>query len=129
MALFAVGLRVSVCRAKFGAFLEEVIVKQVNQLTIKSYPSTGQINASIMPESLRMTVKGWLTRLIGCWHLEMSRPFSSQGQAYRVCLNCGAHRQFSLKRWEMQGDFYYNATTTRHLRTMNGLASVRRVAA
>jgi len=100
-----------------------------NQLTIKSYPSVGQINSSLMPTEVKMTVKGWLSRLIGCWHTEMSRPFSSQGQGYRVCLNCGAHRSFSLKSWEMQGDFYYSLPTAKHFRAMNGLAAVRRVAA
>ena len=48
-----------------------------------------------------------VTRLFGCWHREMSRPFSSQGQTYRTCLNCGASRKFHLGRWEMQGDFFY----------------------
>ena len=100
-----------------------------NQLTIKSYPSVGQINSSLMPANVRMTVKGWLSRLIGCWHTEMSRPFSSEGQAYRVCLNCGAHRNFSLKSWETKGDFYYSLPTAKHFRAMNGLAAVRRIAA
>lgn len=48
-----------------------------------------------------------ITRLFGCWHKEMSRPFSSQGQTYRSCLTCGARRQFNLGRWKMQGGFYY----------------------
>jgi hypothetical protein len=104
-----------------------------NQLTIKSFHSTGQMSASLMtggmPEGLTMKVKGWLTRLVGCWHLEMSRPFSTQGQAYRVCLNCGAHRHFNLKRWEMQGEFYYSLPTTKHFRALNSLAAVRRVTA
>lgn len=100
-----------------------------NQLTIKSYPSTAQINTSVMPADVRMTVKGWLNRLVGCWHTEMSRPFSSEGQAYRVCMNCGAHRKFNLKSWEMQGDFYYSLPTSKHFRAMQGLAAVRRVTA
>ena len=54
---------------------------------------------------------GWITRLLGCKHKEMSRPFSSQGQAYRTCLDCGASRQFNLRRWEMQGDFYFRSPT------------------
>lgn len=52
-------------------------------------------------------VGGWFTRVFGCWHKEMSRPFTDQGQTYRTCLDCGARRQFNLRRWEMQGDFYY----------------------
>lgn len=49
----------------------------------------------------------WLTRLFGCWHQEMSRPFTLGGQSYRVCLECGAHRHFNLQAWEMTGPFYY----------------------
>jgi hypothetical protein len=52
-------------------------------------------------------IGGLVTRLFGCWHRQMSRPFSSQGQTYRACLNCGARRQFNVRRWEMQGSFYY----------------------
>jgi hypothetical protein len=108
---------------------KEETVMHVNQLTLKSYPSTGQMNASSASDELGMTVKGWLTRLIGCWHLEMSRPFSSHGQAYRVCLNCGAHRKFSLKNWQTQGDFYYNMPNRRSFRTISSISAVRRVAA
>jgi len=52
-------------------------------------------------------VGGWITRLLGCWHKEMSRPFSHQGHSYRTCLNCGASRRFNVGSWEMQGKFYY----------------------
>jgi hypothetical protein len=102
---------------------------QANQLTIKSYPSVAQVNTSLISEDVSTTLKGWLNRLVGCWHTEMSRPFSDQGKAYRVCLSCGAHRHFNLKRWEMQGDFYYSLPTTKHFRAMNSLAAVRRVTA
>ena len=51
---------------------------------------------------------GWVTRLLGCWHKEMSRPFSHKGQAYRTCLSCGASRKFNVGSWEMQGSFYYS---------------------
>ena len=106
---------------------------QVNQLTIKSYPGAGPMNVASMSEriseSVSGTVKGWLNRLIGCWHMEMSRPFSSEGKAYRVCLSCGAHRQFNLKNWKMQGDFYYSRPTSKHFRTLHSMAAVRRIAA
>ena len=102
---------------------------QVNNLTIKSYP--GQISVASMPasmsESVSGTVKGWLNRLMGCWHMELSRPFSSDGKGYRVCLSCGAHRQFNLKNWKMQGDFYYSQP--KHFRAIHSMAAVRRIAA
>jgi hypothetical protein len=63
---------------------------------------------------------GWFTRVFGCWHKEMSRPFTDQ-ETYRTCLDCGARRQFNLRRWEMQGDFYYGLPTSKYLRPLNGL--------
>jgi hypothetical protein len=48
-------------------------------------------------------------RLFGCWHKNMSRPFSNKDQAYRTCLDCGASRRFNVGSWEMQGEFYYAA--------------------
>jgi hypothetical protein len=68
-----------------------------------------QINAF----SRNSATPGWITRLFGCRHREMSRPFSVQGQAYRSCVDCGARRQFNLQRWEMQGDYYYGLPTNR----------------
>ena len=64
-----------------------------------------------------------LNRLFGCWHSQMSRPFSAEGQTYRACLACGARRQFNIRSWETQGDFYYRLPTSRHFRTLNGLAT------
>ena len=52
-------------------------------------------------------VGNWVTRLLGCWHKEMSRPFSKDGDAYRTCLDCGASRRFNTRNWEMTGEFYY----------------------
>ncbi len=54
-------------------------------------------------------LSGWLTRLFGCWHTDMSRPFTLEGESYRTCLDCGAHRKFDAMRWEMVGDYYYSA--------------------
>jgi hypothetical protein len=64
---------------------------------------------------------GWINRMFGCWHKEMSRPFSSEGQTYRACLHCGARRSFSVGRWEMRGDFYYSLPTSKHFRALSGL--------
>ena len=52
-------------------------------------------------------IGGFLTKMFGCRHKEMSRPLSLYGQTYRTCLACGARRQFNLKNWEMEGDYYY----------------------
>lgn len=96
---------------------------QAGQLTIAS-SNRPPLNAS----SLFAIVGMWITRLFGCWHTEMSRPFSHHGKAYRSCLNCGAQRQFNLRNWQMQGDFYYHVSKTSQLHVVNGFSAVRRAA-
>ncbi|HEX7999683.1 MAG TPA: hypothetical protein VF528_14950 [Pyrinomonadaceae bacterium] len=54
----------------------------------------------------------WLTRIFGCWHQEMSRPFTLRAKSYRVCLECGAHRRFNPQTWEMTGPYYYEASAS-----------------
>jgi hypothetical protein len=97
----------------------EVEGMQTQQAIIENRSNIGQISTA------RAAGSGWLTKLFGCWHTEMSRPFSNDGQTYRVCLGCGARRQFNLGRWEMQGDFYYGAPSRKHFR--GRVSSVRRV--
>ncbi|MBD0325326.1 MAG: hypothetical protein ICV68_02790 [Pyrinomonadaceae bacterium] len=58
---------------------------------------------------IRAAAHLWLTRIFGCWHQEMSRPFTLGAKSYRVCLECGAHRRFDAQRWEMTGPYYYEA--------------------
>jgi hypothetical protein len=48
-------------------------------------------------------------RVFGCWHREMSRPFTLGGQSYRACLDCGARRAFDTASWEMVGAYYYGS--------------------
>lgn len=42
-----------------------------------------------------------------CWHRKMSRPFTRDGETYRVCLRCGIRRQFDLKQWRTKGGYYH----------------------
>ena len=91
---------------------------QTQQAIIENRSNIGQMSTANAGSS------SWLTKLFGCWHTEMSRPFSGDGQTYRVCLGCGARRQFNLGRWEMQGNFYYGAPR-KDLRVR--VSSVRRV--
>lgn len=79
--------------------------------------SQNQVNGSFLTE----TVSGWLGRVFGCRHRTMSRPFSSDGETYRTCVDCGARRSFSIGEWEMRGGFYYSLPTSRHFRAINGL--------
>lgn len=48
-----------------------------------------------------------VARVVGCWHLNMSRPFTREGETYRACMACGARRRFDTERWETVGAYYY----------------------
>jgi hypothetical protein len=41
-----------------------------------------------------------LERLFGCWHRNVSRPFTISGRTYEVCLDCG--KQFAYARVDFQ---------------------------
>ncbi|HEX8493897.1 MAG TPA: hypothetical protein VF658_13715 [Pyrinomonadaceae bacterium] len=61
-----------------------------------------------------------VTRVLGCWHQEMSRPFTLRTESYRVCLECGAHRRFNPQTWELTGPYYYEQSSPTELyRNMN----------
>jgi hypothetical protein len=50
---------------------------------------------------------GLLGKFFGCWHEEISRPFSQGQIAYRSCLKCGARKQFDSKTLKTHGAFYF----------------------
>jgi hypothetical protein len=80
---------------------------QAAQITLKQY-GQGR-TAAAAPKGLTAQLSNWLTRVFGCWHGEMSRPFTREGQSYRTCLECGARRAFDPTRWEMVGAYYYDS--------------------
>ena len=45
-----------------------------------------------------------------CWHRRMSRPFTRDGETYRVCLRCGVQRRFDLEQWRTKGKYYREKT-------------------
>jgi hypothetical protein len=94
---------------------------QTDQAIIESHQKLVISNAT----SQTGGISGFLARMFGCRHKEMSRPFSIQDQTYRTCLDCGARRQFNLKRWEMQGDYYYGQPGTKVFRPLRGLGAQR----
>lgn len=49
---------------------------------------------------------GMITRVFGCRHRNLSRPFSQARFGYRACINCGARKQFNPKTLETHGAFY-----------------------
>ena len=36
-----------------------------------------------------------LAFLFGCMHRDLTRPFTLDGETYKVCLSCGAHIAYS----------------------------------
>lgn len=50
---------------------------------------------------------GLISKLFGCGHGELSRPFSQGRIGYRSCLKCGAIKQFNPETLETFGGFYY----------------------
>lgn len=66
----------------------------------------GKDLAAVLPD-LASKVRRAAARIFGCWHVNMSRPFSRENETYRTCVACGARRRFDLGQWEMVGSFYY----------------------
>ncbi len=50
---------------------------------------------------------GLLGKIFGCWHEDMSRPFSHEHIAYRSCMKCGARKQFDSETLRTHGSFYF----------------------
>jgi hypothetical protein len=49
---------------------------------------------------MKLRVQTVLERLFGCWHRNVSRPFTISGRTYEVCLDCG--KQFAYVRVNFQ---------------------------
>jgi len=62
--------------------------------------------SAVMPD-LVSKVRRVTARIFGCWHVNISLPFSRGNETYRTCVACGARRRFDLEQWEMVGSFYY----------------------
>jgi len=50
---------------------------------------------------------GILGKLFGCWHKDLSRPFTDKKTTYRVCTDCGARTLFDKDNFKTLGKFYY----------------------
>jgi hypothetical protein len=79
--------------------------------TLEHYSQRDEARVSKMT----LAVGRWVGELFGCQHKEMSRPFSRQGETYRVCIACGARRQFDREKWNTEGPYYYKAARTSDL--------------
>lgn len=50
---------------------------------------------------------GLVGKLFGCWHRQLSRPFTNKKGSYRACLSCGARKRFNTETLKTVGAFYY----------------------
>lgn len=53
---------------------------------------------------------GLVTKLFGCWHTNISRPFVSGKVGYRSCLQCGARKHFNPETLQTDKSFYFPPT-------------------
>jgi hypothetical protein len=53
---------------------------------------------------------GIFVSLFGCWHKQLSRPFSNGRESYRTCLHCGARQKFDAAQMKTTKSFYYPPT-------------------
>ena len=87
--------------------------------TLEHYSNEDRRRIAEITRGVTRGVAGWLTGIFGCTHKQMSRPFSRQGENYRVCIGCGAHRRFDPQTWDSRGPFYYKAANTSELLEIN----------
>ncbi|NNE99930.1 MAG: hypothetical protein HKN25_12995 [Pyrinomonadaceae bacterium] len=50
---------------------------------------------------------GIVGKIFGCWHKELSRPFTNRRASYRSCLRCGARKKFDPNTLKTYGPYYY----------------------
>ena len=53
---------------------------------------------------------GIFAALFGCWHQNLSRPFTNGKESYRTCLHCGARQKFDAEQMKTTKSFYYPPT-------------------
>ncbi len=53
---------------------------------------------------------GLFGKLFGCWHKNLTRPFTVKNASYRSCLHCGARKQFDPQTLKTFGSFHYPPT-------------------
>lgn len=76
--------------------------------TLEQYGNTDRVRVS----KIALAFDRLFGDIFGCQHREMSRPFSRQGETYRVCITCGARRQFDEKTWNSSGRHYHKPART-----------------
>ena len=55
---------------------------------------------------------GVFGKFFGCWHKNLTRPFTAGRESYRACVECGARKRFDEKTFKTFGAFYYPPTVS-----------------
>ncbi|MEJ7849179.1 MAG: hypothetical protein WKF92_13940 [Pyrinomonadaceae bacterium] len=55
---------------------------------------------------------GIFGKLFGCWHKNLTRPFTNDKLSYQACLDCGARRKFDLSSFKVSRAFYFPQSVT-----------------
>ncbi len=50
---------------------------------------------------------GIIGKLFGCWHKNLTRPFTIENFSYQACLHCGARKKFDAQNLKTIGSFHY----------------------
>jgi len=77
-----------------------------NVLFLSKFQSLAHKNINLDPSVFGKKM-GFMAKLFGCWHKNLSRPFTQHKTAYRSCLDCGARKQFNPETLETHGKFYF----------------------
>ena len=84
------------------ALTEELELREVEQVIEQRGQSLSLVSTDVV-EKIGIA----LTRVFGCWHREMTLPFTRGKLTYRTCVACGARRRFDLDQRIMVGPYYY----------------------
>jgi hypothetical protein len=56
---------------------------------------------------------GVVASIFGCQHRRLSRPFTTNRESYRACVQCGARKHFDSANLQTFGSFYYPPNVSR----------------
>lgn len=79
-----------------------MLQNRFQRLTNKNASQAREIDSIVFGKKMNL-----VTKLFGCWHNNISRPFIQEKTAYRSCLQCGARKQFNPETLETYGSFYF----------------------
>ena len=58
------------------------------------------------PANKPIVTQSLAARILGCWHLKISRPITTEKITYRYCTKCGMRQKYDMKKFKSVGSFY-----------------------